>query len=433
MLVADDHTNPCFQELCDAAKEIAELKAQISRLEKLVDGVLAQHLAGQNEIPAALHAPDAPLDITSHETDGINDTIDRDHTKNDGDAFAGDLLNSHSDVSDVDNTAILDDTVIDNWNYSFDDGADTSDEPSHDEADPELHLAAEDESVVEHAIIADNSAAVLPTTGSLPSALRSLICRPLKSALTSPDDLTLIEGIDCATALELTAFGLSTFEDIADLDAQKIEELRATVTGSKHLHKQGWIAQAAILATGDLTAFARQTRENRAVEDTTFTLKPELIAIDSVTEDKAPDFTASEIILDEKISFDQLQVDQAACVLNELAIRNMPRQMYIDRQLADIMCCKDERPSFLPMAATDAGFAIEKIAHTAPKATRDFGNMRALVASLGAAAVIYIATATSGVLSFDTSVAQLMETDVCALTSWSSYPDACKQILGRVL
>lgn len=422
MLVADENTNPYFQELCDAAKEIAELKAQISRLEKMVDGVLAQHLAGQDQLPAAIIAPDVPLQVADHETD-----------------LAEFDSNDHTDV-DPDHYELTPDEVEPNAEIfvAQDESEDWDVQPDHDmvaddSVDQDPAIEAEDGPAAEAIATTDSDVLTSPATGSLPSALRSLICRPLTTALSSPDDLTLIKGIDCATALELAAHGLSRFEDIAALDAAKIEDLRAAVAHSERLHKDVWIEQAAVLAKGNLTTFARQTRENRQVEDTTFTLKPELIPFEHGPTDDAPDFTASEIIVDEKMIFDSFVVDQATAVLNDLATRDMPRQMRIDRQLADIRCCKEGETSFLPMAATDAGFAVEKIAHVPPRPERDFGNVRALAASLSAAAVIYIATSTSGILSFDMSVAQMMQTDVCALTSWSSYPDACKQIFGNVL
>ncbi len=413
MLVADENANPYFKELCDAAKEIAELKAQISRLEKVIDGVLAQHLAGQEPNQVATTAPDALIHVAD---------LEADHSEFDSDDFDSD--DHGEEVIDPDAKISLTeerDPQSDHDVVADIAGNQEPDLKSEDVADHEALAASEDN--------VDTS----PRRGSLPRALRSLICRPLKSTSSAPDDLTLIKGIDCATALELAAHGLSGFQNIADLDAERIEDLRTTVTGVDRLHKEVWIEQAAVLAKGHLTAFARETRKNRDIKDTTFTLKPDLIPLESASEDTAPDFTASEIIVDEKLIFEGLAIDKAAATLNNLAMRDLPREMHIERSLDDIVH-RDVTTSFLPMGAVDAGFAVEKIAHIAPRPAKDFGNMRALAASLAAAAVIYIASATSGIVKFDTNIVQLMQqTDVCALTTWSSYPDACKQIFGNVL
>lgn len=400
MLVADANTNPYFEELCEAANEIAQLKAQVARLEKVVDGVLAQHLAGQEPHVASqalqaglVPAPDAPVDLETQDTLQQDGNAETDH---DADAHNG-----------------------------------AEDEIAETQADLEPVLSSE-EAAEETAEPATERAAPL-TPGSLPNALRTLICRPTKPVFTSPDDLTLIKGIDCALALQLAGHGIASFEDVAELNAEKIADLCAHVPDAHRIHKQVWIAQAAMLAKGELTTFARQEQEVRKLEEPDFALKPDIIPLEAITEDTAPDITASEIILDDKIDVERGVIDEASAALRDLSLSDLPRHIYIERPMTDLVRTGKNATSFIPMAATDSGFAVQKIAHVAPRPERDFGNMRALTASLAAAAVIYVASTTTGAVNFDTTLVQFMQTDVCELATWSSYPDACKQILGRVL
>lgn len=405
MLVADANANPYFKELCDAAKEIAELKAQIARLEKVVDGVLAQHLAGQEPSVGMMSAPDAPLHSENVETFQQDDTDQVDG------AFA-----YHDDVV---------------YSADEDESCDTdiSQSASHDS-----------ESTADCETLNDQTAATSGETdpqplpsGSLPNALRSLICRPLKPVFESPDDLTLIKGIDCAMALQLAGHGISSFQDISELDTEKIANLCADIPEAERIYKDVWIAQATLLADGKLTTFARQMNEERNVEEAEFTLKPDVIPLDILSDDTTRDITESEIILDDKIDVEGMIKDQASAMIEELSMRDLPRTIVIERPMTTLVRTGENVTSFIPMAAKDAGFAVQKIVHSAPHRTRDFGNIRALAASLVAAAVIYAATTTSGVAGLDGNVVQIMQTDVCKLASWSSYPDACKQLFGIVL
>ncbi len=428
MLVADDQANPYFKELYDAANEIAKLKAQITRLEKVVDGVLAQHLAGQEPGAGLMIAPDVPM---------LNDP----HLDEQGDDAFYDAFDDHdqdlavTEATDVDCQVDCEhDTIqtdLASVEEHFAEHDIISDDVPNDACSDDLSPTADETA---HNKTASQIDAPLRTS-SLPNALRSLICNPTKSALTPPDDLTLIKGIDCATALQLAANDTSRFQDIANLNREAIEKLTATIDGADRLHKQGWIEQAAMLAKGSLSTYARQTQDDRASKDTTFTLKPDLITLERASFDEAKDATKSEIIVDDKIDFNVLKLDQAAATLNELAMRDMPRTIHIERPNTGLMPAKDGTSLFFPMAAQDAGFAVKKIAHVAKRPARDYGNRRALSASLAAtAAIIYVASTTTGAMNFNDNIVQLMQTDVCKLANWSSsYPDACRLILGNVL
>lgn len=69
------------------------------------------------------------------------------------------------------------------------------------------------------------------------------------------DDLTLIRGIDTEIAAKLAGLGYTRFEIIASWRAHDIAALEPSIP-SNRIAQQNWIEQAAMLATGTLTAHA---------------------------------------------------------------------------------------------------------------------------------------------------------------------------------
>lgn len=378
MLVADAETNPYFKELSAAAKEIAELKNKVTKLERLIDGIVAQHLAGAEPmmcVAGEVDSVDAPVDIPFPTEDELGVSAL---------ACAYPAAACPAECS------------ADNEQCTH---------PSHCER-PALDAAPDTEA------------------GTLPAAVRSLICRPTKAALTATDDLTLIKGIDCTTALELAALDLNQFGKIATLDAQGVADLQAAVDQASQIHKDNWIEQAALLADGNLTSYAREVTDTRDGESTENTDAIQAETIDVL------EAAASEIQVDPLFEFDALSNDTAESTLQDLAQRDLPRAISIEWPATSLMHTPDNTTSFIPMAAADAGFAVKKIAHVTPSKSRDRGNLRALTASLAAAAVVYIVSANAGLISFDMSLAQVIQTDVCQLSGLSAFPDACKQFLA---
>lgn len=78
------------------------------------------------------------------------------------------------------------------------------------------------------------------------------------AAPVQPDNLLLIRGIDAAAAAQLAANGADRFAVIANWTASDIAALTGETIEAGRISRQGWIEQAAILATGALTSYARR-------------------------------------------------------------------------------------------------------------------------------------------------------------------------------
>lgn len=89
--------------------------------------------------------------------------------------------------------------------------------------------------------------------------LRALISR-LPATGCSADDLTLVRGIDAETAARLAARGIDAFLTIAGWRAADIAGLAAAGITAERVAREGWIEQAAVLATGTLTDFAARVK-----------------------------------------------------------------------------------------------------------------------------------------------------------------------------
>lgn len=427
MLALGPDTEPYFKELCEAASQIAALKAQVAKLEKAIDSVLAHHLAGQHlpghqTTPIAPVAPDVP--VVASDDDTANETFDT--TARTGSERRANEEGAHcTHPQERDDDASF--AAIDN-----------------DDTDVEVDR---------------KSSTRYPETqplrsGSLPSAVRTLICRPAPGVFSEPDDLLLIKGIDCAMALELAARGYSKFEDIANLKHREIGELKASLEGADAIHKESWIEQAAILANGGDTKFARQRlalssdaydalwsdtvsgqqRDPKFSDDSDSSHTDDVHVSDDVAAEipSLDTFQDSDIVLtDEPMlsGFDNNPVDTA---LAEIAAQEMPRNITISRPMTTVMRSGDIKP-FLPVFDGDALDVIQTIqAPVANLQSNDHGNLKAMAASLAATFVVVIAGTTMGIVTLPTSLAHISPTDICQVSGLASFPDACRQVVASV-
>ncbi len=78
------------------------------------------------------------------------------------------------------------------------------------------------------------------------------------AAMPPGDDLENISGIDGALAEKLKAAGVNRFEDIAGWTAADVAKISATLGLRDEISRQNWIEQAAVLAKGNKTAFAKE-------------------------------------------------------------------------------------------------------------------------------------------------------------------------------
>lgn len=76
------------------------------------------------------------------------------------------------------------------------------------------------------------------------------------SVLPAPDDLQQIRGIDAALAAALERVGVVNWAEIADWRHDDVRVATEILGPSARIHRDGWIEQAAVLATGRLTRFA---------------------------------------------------------------------------------------------------------------------------------------------------------------------------------
>lgn len=109
------------------------------------------------------------------------------------------------------------------------------------------------------------------------------------------DDLTMIRGIDAATAAMLASRGAATFAAIAawrtaDFDIVCDDEITA-----RRIAQQGWIEQAAILAKGEHTDYARRVQrgEIAALVAMPVPVDSEALAVADLQDSQATVATAS--------------------------------------------------------------------------------------------------------------------------------------------
>lgn len=78
--------------------------------------------------------------------------------------------------------------------------------------------------------------------------------------VATPDDLTLIAGIDEERMSRLADAGVRYFADIAAWDAAAVARFSGLLGPDAQIARDGWIAQAALLARGIMTAHAQRVR-----------------------------------------------------------------------------------------------------------------------------------------------------------------------------
>lgn len=82
---------------------------------------------------------------------------------------------------------------------------------------------------------------------------------PADQPLLVREDLSLIRGVDSSAFAILLSFGVTHFRDIAAFKPDDVETLGRVLGDARRISREGWIEQAAILARGKLTAFARES------------------------------------------------------------------------------------------------------------------------------------------------------------------------------
>ena len=384
MLVPDTEKRPYFEDLCNAANQIAALKAQISKLEKVVDAAMAQHLAGQQ--------PDY----------GMSSALLEDQPE--PVAPAPDASITDANITDADAT---DENIDETLGF---------------EPESEDHDDIETSEVTAPAQEAHPTAEVAHF-GALPSAVKSLICNPLlhtaaeQDAAAGQDDLTLIRGIDHDTAQLLAESKLTSFRDISELDRTAIDQLSDQMDQPHSIHRDGWIEQAAILADGETTAFSRQTLEARELE--TRETGDEIEDQADVTE--ILEFENAAVTTDEEISDTQ---DDAIEEIEEI----FPRIINID--LSHI---RTGTPNFVPSVEMRYRPHVQRIIHQTPKQVRDFSSFRAIAASLIATAVIFGATTATDSVELSSNISTLIHDNICQMTGLAMFPDVCHQLIGALL
>lgn len=110
-------------------------------------------------------------------------------------------------------------------------------------------------------------------------AMRLLVAAALRPQAPDADDLSLIRGIDAITEAHLKARGIRTFAAIAAWTASDIAAMTSELIAPRRISSEGWIEQAAILATGATTAHARRLlRRDGPVESAPVVATPQGIA-----------------------------------------------------------------------------------------------------------------------------------------------------------
>ncbi len=80
---------------------------------------------------------------------------------------------------------------------------------------------------------------------------------PETTTNTSSDDLTRIKGIDGAIAEQLSALGITSYEQIANWTPADVTGINQELDSTGRVERENWIEQAKILAVGGTTEFAR--------------------------------------------------------------------------------------------------------------------------------------------------------------------------------
>ncbi len=101
------------------------------------------------------------------------------------------------------------------------------------------------------------SAKPAPAPQPAPAAAAKPAPAPAAPAISAPDDLTRIRGIDRDIAARLNALGVTRYAQIASWMRSDITKVNETFGFRRRVEQENWIEQAQILAAGGQTAFAR--------------------------------------------------------------------------------------------------------------------------------------------------------------------------------
>lgn len=101
------------------------------------------------------------------------------------------------------------------------------------------------------------SAKPAPAPQPAPAAAAKPVPAPAAPAISAPDDLTRIRGIDRDIAARLNTLGVTRYAQIASWMRSDITKVNETIGFRRRVEQENWIEQAQILAAGGQTAFAR--------------------------------------------------------------------------------------------------------------------------------------------------------------------------------
>lgn len=104
-------------------------------------------------------------------------------------------------------------------------------------------------------------------TSQMRVVMAGLMARRAAVSLAARDDLTLIRGIDDEISDHLASRGVTRYATVAAWSAADIASVAGEQVTAERMAAENWIEQAAILATGTMTHFARQLTRKRSEPD----------------------------------------------------------------------------------------------------------------------------------------------------------------------
>lgn len=140
------------------------------------------------------------------------------------------------------------------------------------EANPELTAPTMDQPGSDAVRISVALFAQPPVEASLVSAVavaaagKNDAAQALTMPATAKDDLTLLSSIDADLADRLNAQGIVAYAQIAAWSEQDVKAMSAALDIGRRISKENWIEQAALLSTGETTAFATRRDASPATD-----------------------------------------------------------------------------------------------------------------------------------------------------------------------
>lgn len=110
------------------------------------------------------------------------------------------------------------------------------------------------------AVAAPAAAAIAPAVVAAVASVAAPAKAPAPAAAATADDLTFIRGIDSTTAKLLHSQGIRGFSDIARWTKTDVEAANRVFAANGRVEREGWIEQAAVLAAGGMTEYARRRK-----------------------------------------------------------------------------------------------------------------------------------------------------------------------------